>query len=117
MRAEQVAVAGHRGDVGQPAPAAARGVQVVDDGHLERAAGAAPAAARRGSRPRRRRTRRRRGGPARGRSSTVPAAEQQPGAAEVLGLQVLDRADRGVDVLDRHRVGGATRARAATAVS
>ena len=36
----------------------------------------------------------------------VPAAEQEPGPAEVLGLEVLDRPDRGVDVLDGDRVGG-----------
>ncbi len=104
MGAEQVALAGHRGHVGQVGDQAPGGVEVVDDGHLEQ-------------QPGQRRAQRlgrlddvdgvggavRQSGP--GLVVDHGRAEHQAGAAEVLGLQVLDGAEGGVDVLDRDRVG------------
>ena len=46
------------------------------------------------------------GSPGQARSSVDAAAEQQPGPAEVTGLEVADRRDGGVAVGDGHGVGG-----------
>ena len=56
VRAEQVALAGDRGDVGQVGDQPPGGVEVVDDGDLEQQPGQRGPQRRRGTRPRRRRS-------------------------------------------------------------
>ncbi len=110
VRAEQVAVAGDRRDVGQLVDELLGRDQLLDDRDLEQ-------------QPRERRPQvvgalddvhRVHGalgqpGP-RGVIDAGPA-EQDAGAAEVVGLEVVDGTDRGVDVTNRDRVGGAAQGR------
>ncbi len=105
VRAEHVALAGHRRHVGQLGHQGARAGQVVDDGDLvqqshQRAAQVVGAVdgvhgVRRVARE---------AGPLVVRGGR--AAEDEPGAAEVVGLQVVDRVDGGVGTGHGDRVGG-----------
>ena len=107
---EQVPLAGDRGGVRQVDDQATGGVEAVHDRDLEQHAA-------------QRRTERGRAldhvdgvdraGRQRGPLAVVGVspAEQDPGSAEVFGLQVPDRADSGVDVLDRDGVGGGAEGR------
>ena len=110
VRAEEVTLAGHRDDVGDVGDQAPCGGEVVDHGDLV-------------EQPHQRRTYVvGRGhhvdgvGRAVGEAGPVAvverrAAEQQPGAAEVVVLEVADGLDRGVGVGDHHGVGGGAECR------
>ena len=103
--AVDVALAGHRGDVGQVGDQRAGGVEVGDDRGLEEQAGQrGPQGV--GARHDVDGVRRVAGEPGPGAVVGHAAAEQQPGAAEVTGLEVVDRRDGGVAVGDGHRIGG-----------
>ncbi len=105
--AEHVALTGDRGDVGQLAHEVASLAEPVDDGDLEQhptqsrtqrlgAVDDVDGIADRGRQP----------GPGGVvEAAVVESAEQDPGATEVLALEVAQRADGGVDVLDRDGVG------------
>ncbi len=103
--AEHVAVAGHRRDVRQLADQPAGCGEVVDDGDLEQqpAQRAAQVAGAVDHVDGVRRVAGQAGPVAVGGRS---AAEQQPGPAEVVGLEVPDGVDGGVGVADGDRVGG-----------
>ena len=109
MSAEQVALARHRDHVGQVGDQAPGGVEVVDHGDLERAAGAGQAASAPGASTTSSAYVAPAGSPGQSPRSArvgVGAAEQQPGAAEVGVLEVVDRADGRADVGHGHGVRG-----------
>ena len=119
VRGVHVAVAGHRGHVGQSADQRrGRRRRSSTTARLEEQARRATGAACRGTAPRRRRTSRGPAGAGQARSSVDRAAtEQEPGAAEVGGLEVADGADGGVDRRSTATASAAEPSAAATAVS
>ena len=101
--ADQVALPGHRGQVGQVGDEGAGRGQVVDDGDLEEQSRQRPDGSRRAPRRRPGRTSPRNAGQRRPGRAIVrrAAAQEQAGSAEVVALEVGDRLDGGVGTASR----------------